>query len=74
MCQGCYSRDIHYTEASVLQLASLVNVSTHCEHFIKYKCFDSFMFTGNCARWESSDSAKMTYWGGAIPGSDKCAE
>ena len=25
------------------------------------------------AWWVSSDSVKMTYWGGAEPGSDKCA-
>ena len=29
--QGCYSRDIDYTGASLYQLASLTRVSTHCE-------------------------------------------
>ena len=32
---GCYSRDIHYTGASLSQLASLTRVSSHCEQFIK---------------------------------------
>jgi len=72
---GSYSRDIQYTEASLLQLASLANVSTHCEQFIKYECFGSKMFKGNHhhAWWVSRDSVKMTYWGGAEPGSGKCA-
>ena len=41
---GCYSRDIQYTEASLVQLASLANVCTHCEQFIKYECFGSLLF------------------------------
>ena len=73
--KGCYSRDIQYTEASLLQLASLANVSTHCEQFIKYECSGSLMFNDNIfhAWWVSRDSIKMTYWGGAKPGSGKCA-
>ena len=75
---GSYSRDINYTEADLLQLANLTSVSTHCEQFIKYECFASLMFTGETGKnihawWVSRDSAKMTYWGGAAPGSGKCA-
>ena len=70
---GCYSRDIHYTGASLSQLAGLANVSSHCEQFIKYECFASRMFRSNKAWWVSRDSAKMKYWGGADPGSGKCA-
>ena len=70
---GSYSRDINYTEADLLRLASLTSVSTHCEQFIKYECISSSMFQGNLAWWVSRDSAKMTYWGGAMPGSGKCA-
>ena len=75
---GSYSRDINYTEADLLQLASLTSVSTYCEQFIKYECFGSLMFTGETGKnihawWVSRDSAKMTYWGGAAPGSGKCA-
>ena len=70
---GCYSRDIHYTRASLSQLASLTRVSSHCEQFIKYECYDSAIFRyGGFAWWVSRDSAKMTYWGGASPGSRKC--
>ena len=72
---GCYSSDIQYTEASHQQLASLTRVSTHCEQFIKYECIDSKMFKNSQyhAWWVSRDSAKMTYWGGAEPGSGNCA-
>ncbi|KAL9975857.1 hypothetical protein ACROYT_G013071 [Oculina patagonica] len=69
--QGCYSRNIHYTGASLSQLASLTRVSTHCEQFIKYECYGSVI--GSDAWWVSRDSTKMTYWGGASPGSGKCA-
>ena len=37
--RGTYSRDIHYTGASLSQLASLTRVSSHCEQFIKYECY-----------------------------------
>ena len=71
---GCYSRDIHYTGASLSQLASLTRVSSQCEQFIKYECYGSVIFEmGGRAWWVSRDSAKMKYWGGASPGSGKCA-
>ena len=74
--QGCYSRDIHYTGASLSQLASLTSVSSQCEQFIKYECHGSVLIGGmggGYAWWVSRDSAKMTTWGGASPGSVKCA-
>ena len=71
---GCYSRDIHYTGASLSQLASLTRVSSQCEQFIKYECYGSRTFQHQgYAWWVSRDSAKMTYWGGASPGSGTCA-
>ena len=74
--QGSYSRDIHYTGASLSQLASLTTVSSHCEQFIKYECYHSallYSYYGSpYGWWVSRDSTKMTYWGGAsING--KCA-
>ena len=71
---GSYSRDIHYTGASLSQLASLMitRVSSHCEQFIKYECYNSMIFRYGYAWWVSLDSTKMTYWGGAS-GSGKCA-
>ena len=70
---GCYSRDIHYTGASLSQLASLTRVSSHCEQFIKYECYNSMLIGGRDGWWVSRDSTKMTYWGGASPSSGKCA-
>ena len=72
--QGCYSRDIHYTGTSLSQLASLTRVSSHCEQFIKYECYYSVILGwGVHGWWVSRDSQKMTYWGGASPGSGRCA-
>ena len=72
--KGCYSRDIHYTGASLSQLASLTRVSSQCEQFIKYECYNARVFYGSgYSWWVSRDSTKMTYWGGASPGSGKCA-
>ena len=74
--QGCYSRDIHYTGASLSQLASLTRVSSQCEQFIKYECYNSVLRLYRARPygwWVSRDSAKMKYWGGASPGSGKCA-
>ena len=74
--QGCYSRDIHYTRASLSQLASLTRVSSQCEQFIKYECYNSVLRPYSASPygwWVSRDSAKMKYWGGASPGSGKCA-
>ncbi len=70
--RGSYSRDIQY-RANFSQLASLANVSLHCEQFIKYECKGSYMLFGNHAWWVSRDSMNMTYWGGAEPDSGKCA-
>ena len=70
---GSYSRDIHYTGASLSQLASLTRVSSHCEQFIKYECYNSRLLKNGMGWWVSRDSSKMTYWGGASPGSGKCA-
>ena len=72
--QGGYSRDIQYTGASLSQLASLTGVSSHCEQFIKYECYDSLLLYNNhfYGWWVSRDSSKMTYWGGASV-NGKCA-
>ena len=73
--RGSYSRDIRYTGASLSQLASLTRVSSHCEQFIKYECYDSVLRLSSSSPygwWVSRDSTKMTYWGGASF-SGKCA-
>ena len=72
--KGDYSRSILYSGASLSQLASLTDVSLHCEQFIKYECYNSVLWFPNpVGWWVSRDSNKMSYWGGAPPGSKKCA-
>ena len=62
---GSYSRVIHYTGANVSQQASLTAVSSHCEQFIKYECFNAVMYQSIIVNWwVSRDSTMMTYWGG----------
>ena len=68
---GEYSRSILYSGASLSQLASLTNVSAHCEQFIKYECYGSLLLSYGW--WVSRDSSRMKYWGGASPDSKKCA-
>ena len=70
---GEYSRNIHYSGASFSQLAKLTDVSSTCEQFIKYECYHSVLLQNPAGWWVSRNSSKMTYWGGASPGSNKCA-
>ena len=74
--KGTYSRDIHYTGASLSQIASLTRVSLRCEQFIKYECYHSRLLhsdkRGPFGWWVSRDGNKMTYWGGATE-NGKCA-
>lgn len=72
--RGSYSRSIHYSGASLSQLASLTEVSLQYEQFIKYECFHSILwFSNSFGWWVSRDSSEMLYWGGASPDSRKCA-
>ena len=63
--KGTYSRDIHYTGASLSQLAS---------QFIKYECYHSILLYRGYGYgwWVSRGDDKMTYWGGASE-NGKCA-
>ena len=73
---GSYSRSIHYSGASLSQLASLTAVSSNCEQFIKYECHGSVLWFDSSdpsGWWVSRSSSQMLYWGGASPGSRKCA-
>ena len=72
--RGCYSKDVHYAGASTAQLAKLTAVSANCEQFIKFECHSDIAFVEESyAWWVSRDGNKMDYWGGATPGSNKCA-
>ena len=76
---GSYVRHVHYIGAGLTngpQLAGLLDMSAHCEQFIKYECYDSvLLYMGNPSGWwVSRDLERMTYWGGASPSdSYKCA-
>ena len=70
---GSYSRNVKYTGANLTQLAGLTQISIHCEQFIRYECFNSLTLHGDHAWLVSRDGVRMTYWGGASPGSKKCA-
>ena len=76
--QGSNSRDIHYTRASLSQLARLTRLYSHCEQFIKYvRCYSVLLTSRYMAVHKDGgchgDSTKMTYWGGAsISGKSPC--
>lgn len=73
---GSFQRKIKYQGYSKQQLVSLIDASTNCEQFIKYECYGSMLLNGNnndYGWWVSRDGVKMNYWGGAPPGSQKCA-
>ena len=55
------------------QVIAIIKRSQQCAQFIKYECYNSGLYlTYSTAWWVSRDGAKMTYWGGASPGSSKC--
>ena len=70
---GCYSRTIRYNGARLSQVNHLTRIASHCEQFSKYECLRAKLFKSGRGWWVSRDSNKMTYWGGASPGSGKCA-
>ena len=73
---GSYQRRISYNGYSKQQLVGLIAASTNCEQFIKYECYASVLLhgdKGDHAWWLSRDGVQMNYWGGAPPGSRKCA-
>ncbi|XP_029200241.2 contactin-associated protein-like 2 [Acropora millepora] len=76
--RGSYVRNVHYQAdglADIQQLAGLLDASTHCEQFIKYRCYHSRLFRdGVFGWWVARDGSKMQYWGGAKPTDyQKCA-
>lgn len=72
---GSYSKNVTYRGPTIIQIVSLIQVSVHCEQFIKYECRHSVLLWRDSPYgwWVSRDGGKMTYWGGATPGSNKCA-
>ena len=73
---GSFQRKINYNGYSKQQLVSLIDASSNCEQFIKYECYGSVLLFGHnddYGWWVSRDDVQMNYWGGAPPGSRKCA-
>ena len=75
MYRGSYSKDVAYNGLTMTQIKSLFQVSAHCEQLIKYECHHSVLLWHDSpfGWWVSRDGQKMKYWGGATPGSNKCA-
>lgn len=70
---GCFAHTLNYNGVTVKQIEALMLISVACEQFIRYDCFDSKLFRDNIAWWVSRDGRRQNYWGGAAPGSRKCA-
>ncbi|KXJ05295.1 Contactin-associated protein 1, partial [Exaiptasia diaphana] len=69
-----YSKDVRYNGASMAQLAKLTQISTNCEQFTKFECNNGVAFLDiGFGWWVSRDGVRQNYWGGAKPGSYKCA-
>ena len=73
-----YKHDITYTGSSGLnQIKALIQKSKHCRQYVRFHCFGSKLL--NTPRgpshtyWLSRDGSRQEYWGGAEPGSKKCA-
>ncbi|CAH1244667.1 CNTNAP5 [Branchiostoma lanceolatum] len=72
---GTYSKDVTYWD-SMEQVRAVVDQSTLCKQQIKYECHGSLIWDGNgrpYAWWVTWDGRQADYWGGASPGSGKCA-
>ncbi|KAI8498179.1 hypothetical protein Bbelb_241230 [Branchiostoma belcheri] len=72
---GVYSKDVTYWN-NMEQVRALVNQSSLCKQLIKYECHNSLMWTAAgppSAWWVTWDGRQADYWGGASPGSGKCA-
>lgn len=72
---GSYLKDVTYYGVTMAQIKHLIQASAYCEQFIKYECHHSvLLWVGSpYGWWVSRDGDKMTYWGGASPGSNMCA-
>ena len=59
---GSYVRNVHYIGAritSVPQVAGLLDISAHCEQFIKYECYGSaLLYMGSSDGWWVSRDVK----------------
>lgn len=66
---GSFVQEINY-DANLAQIEALLNRSSICRQRINYACRKSRLM--GFGWWVSRNSQKMDYWGGALPGSQKC--
>ena len=74
--RGEYRKIITYNDLAMKQIVNVVNGSRYCEQFIKWHCKNAGLYLMNSSPdswWVSRQGYKMDYWGGATPGSKKCA-
>ncbi|KAM8934053.1 contactin-associated protein-like 5 [Pelodytes ibericus] len=71
-----YSMVLNYT-SSTEQLEAMINSSEYCEQEITYHCKNSRLLNSpNGAPftwWVGRGNQRHTYWGGSVPGDQKCA-
>ncbi|KAI8511000.1 hypothetical protein Bbelb_119160 [Branchiostoma belcheri] len=74
--RGSYSKNVTYWN-SLEQVRAVVNQSSRCKQLIKYECHGSYIWNSPNVRrhawWVTWDGRQADYWGGASPGSEKCA-
>ncbi|XP_034938756.1 neurexin-4-like, partial [Chelonus insularis] len=77
---GSYIRTIQY-DANLNQIEALLNRSSSCRQRLSYACHNSRLFDISDPQsdvfdpnswWVSRGNEKMNYWGGGLPGSQKC--
>ena len=73
-----YKHEITYSNSiSMEQLIKLIENSKECRQHIRFHCFSSKLLNTprgpSHAFWLSRDNERQDYWGGAEPGSKKCA-
>ena len=71
-----YLHEITYS-IDMKQIEQLIRKSSKCRQHVRFHCFFSKLLNSPNgpphASWLSRDSERQNYWGGAEPGSEKCA-
>ncbi|CAK8695706.1 unnamed protein product [Clavelina lepadiformis] len=66
--EKCHERHIRYN-VTMEQIVALIQRSSECRQYIKYRCIGSILFEGGgytqSATWLSRDGSHMKYWEGA---------
>ena len=73
---SAYLHEITYS-IGMEQIEQLIRKSRKCRQHVRFHCFFSKLLNSPNgpphASWLSRDSGRQNYWGGAEPGSEKCA-